>query len=183
MRAQFRSVALLAALLAASLGTPVPGGPARAASTAAGSGSGSAGASEPSREQRWIPPIGSSLSVLQPFRAPAHRYAAGHRGLDLAAAPGDLVTVPIAGTVTFAGRVVNRDVVSLRIDGATIVSFEPVTGELEQGDEVIGGSLLGRVSRGGHCDGACVHVGVRIDDSYVNPMRFFRDKPVLLPWD
>lgn len=150
---------------------------------AAGSGSGSAVVSSPVPQPRWLPPLGVSLDVIAPFRAPVDRYAAGHRGFDLAAVPGAAVAAPASGTVTFAGRVVDRDVVSVRVDAATVVSVEPVTSALSQGDTVAAGDRLGEVSRGGHCDGTCVHLGVRVDDWYVNPMRFFRDKPVLLPWN
>ncbi|MHA3684621.1 M23 family metallopeptidase [Leucobacter sp. HY1908] len=170
MRYQFFSRVMLTALLAASF-------------LAAGSGSGPAVASLPGPSPRWLPPLGASLSIAAPFRAPAHRYAAGHRGFDLVAVPGASVAAPASGTVTFAGRVVDRDVISVQVDAVTVVSLEPITSTLTRGDTVAAGGALGEVSRGGHCDGACVHLGVRVDDWYVNPMRFFRDKPILLPWN
>lgn len=159
----------LTALSAAALPAAVPSAPALT--------------QQASPVTRWYPPVGFTLHVLRAFDPPAHRFAAGHRGFDLAAQVGSSVIAPTSGTVTFAGRVVDRDVVSVRVDQATVVSLEPVTSGLSAGDAVAGGDLLGVVSLGGHCDASCVHLGVRVDDEYVNPMRFFRDKPRLLPWE
>lgn len=89
---------------------------------------------------------------------------------------------PAAGTVTFAGKVVDREVLSVRVDGYTVVSFEPVSSGLSAGDTVAASDPLGEVASGGHCAHECLHLGVRVDDWYVNPMRYFRDKPRLLPW-
>lgn len=95
---------------------------------------------------------------------------------------------PTAGTVSFIGGVVDRPVLTIRIDERTLVSFEPldvaeVNGQaLRVGDRVHRGQLLGVMAVGGHCAAECVHLGVRVDGEYVNPMRFFAEKPVLLPW-
>lgn len=178
----------MALLLAGAVG-PGGAGPgsadeaqAAAGAMAAGSGSGSAIAAQLSRTPPWLTPVGFSLHVVAPFRAPEHRYAAGHRGIDLAAFPGEAVFSPAAGTVTFAGRVVDRDVISVRVDAATVVSLEPITSSLSAGDRVGRGDVLGEVASGGHCKAQCVHLGVRVDDWYVNPLRFLREKPRLLPW-
>lgn len=170
------SAALLAALVAAPAGASAVAGPGSGTAAAA------AAAAQQARGQRWLPPLGYSLDVTAPFRAPAHRYAAGHRGFDLTAGVGRPVAAPVAGTVTFVGRVVDRGVISLRVADDTVVSLEPVASTLAIGDTVARGTLLGEVARGGHCDGACLHLGVRVDDWYVNPMRFFRERPRLLPW-
>src|SRR5690606_24541989 len=53
----------------------------------------------------WVSPTGA-LEVTGPYRAPPHRYGSGHRGIDLAAAPGATVAAPAAGTVSFTGTVV-----------------------------------------------------------------------------
>lgn len=133
-------------------------------------------------EQRWAPPMGAPLRVSGPYRAPPHPYGSGHRGIDIPAVPGDPVVAPAAGTVTFSGTVVDRAVVSIRVDARTVVSLEPVTTELVEGGAVRRGAVLGTVSNGGHCDGECIHLGVRVDGDYVNPMRYFLGAPVLLPW-
>lgn len=129
----------------------------------------------------WFPPLGHPLTVSAPFSLPGGHYAAGHRGIDLPASAGDTVRAPAAGTVSFVGTVVDRPIVTLRINDRTLVSFEPITTTLRAGDEVGRGEIIGEVGAGGHCQASCVHLGARVDGAYVNPLRFLRSKPVLLP--
>src|SRR5690606_14701135 len=96
----------------------------------------------------------------------------GHRGIDLAAAPGATVAAPAAGTVSFTGTVVDRAVISVRVDERTVYSLEPVASDLVPGDRVASGALLGEAAVGGHCSSECVHLGVRVDGEYVNPLRY-----------
>lgn len=134
---------------------------------------------------RWLPPIETPLRVSGPYLAPPSAYASGHRGIDLPASPGDTVLAPVSGTVSFVGRVVDREVLSIRVDERTTVSFEPVDAQalgLIEGAEVSRGEAIGVVAEGGHCFAECVHLGVRVRHTYVNPMRYFFRKPVLLPW-
>jgi len=130
----------------------------------------------------WAPPLGSPLRISTPYDLSNGPYQAGHRGVDLPATPESPVISPTGGTVTFVGTVADRPVVSVRVDGHTIFSLEPVTSEARVGDPVARGAILGRVASGGHCGSRCLHLGVRVDDQYVNPMRFLRARPVLLPW-
>jgi len=129
----------------------------------------------------WVSPTGA-LEVTGPYRAPPHRYGSGHRGIDLAAAPGATVAAPAAGTVSFTGTVVDRAVISVRVDERTVYSLEPVASDLVPGDRVASGALLGEAAVGGHCSSECVHLGVRVDGEYVNPLRYLMHRPVLLPW-
>ncbi|MBC9944462.1 M23 family metallopeptidase [Leucobacter sp. cx-328] len=130
---------------------------------------------------KWLPPVGTALQVSGRYRAPPNRYASGHRGIDLPALPGAAVLAPTAGEVTFAGVVADRPLVTIRVDAQTLVSLEPVRSEFVIGDFVSRGAVLGEMASGGHCYAECVHVGVRIDGAYVNPMRFFLARPILLP--
>lgn len=89
--------------------------------------------------------------------------------------------------MSFAGSVAGRGVISVRVDERTVVSIEPVVSELGEGDGVRAGEVLGTVGTGGHCVGnngvvECIHLGVRVDDAYVNPLRYFFGRPRLLPW-
>ena len=106
--------------------------------------------------------------VVRGFEPPATIYGAGHRGIDVAARPGDRVRSPISGTVTFAGRINDRSIVSVT-NGRRIVSVEPVTAAVGVGQQVSAGDVIGVVGIGGHCSLRCVHVGVRIDGVYVDP--------------
>ena len=130
----------------------------------------------------WLPPLGEPLRVAARFDLPDGPYAAGHRGLDLPATAGDAVRSPATGSVSFSGVVVDRPVVSIRVDDRTVLSLEPVASELGVGAAVARGQPIGVVARGGHCDARCLHLGVRVDGEYVNPLRFFWGRPVLLPW-
>lgn len=92
---------------------------------------------------------------------------------------------PVAGVVSFVGKVADRHVLSIRVDSRTVVSFEPIQqagGGLAEGDGVARGQSIGEVAQGGHCLAECLHLGVRVDDDYVNPLRYFFARPVLLPW-
>ncbi|HEY5320679.1 MAG TPA: peptidoglycan DD-metalloendopeptidase family protein [Galbitalea sp.] len=136
----------------------------------------SAAASEP----RWSWPVGGAHTIVRPYLAPATAYAAGHRGVDIAAT--GAVTAPADGVVHFAGFVVDRPVLSIVHAGGVISSYEPVTSTLSKGDVVTRGEIVGALQPG-HCLQSCLHFGVRIDGQYVSPMLFLGGLPhsVLLP--
>lgn len=137
---------------------------------------------------RWRSPTGVKFDLVQRFRAPPHPYAAGHRGIDLKSPGRGVIVAPTSGVVSFVGVVADRGVLSIRVDHATVVSLEPVLARtingvtLQTGDFVSRGVAVATMSSGGHCGERCVHLGVRVNDEYVNPMRFFAGKPRLLPW-
>ena len=130
----------------------------------------------------WAWPVPSHV-VTAPYAAPATRYAAGHRGIDLAAPPGSVVTAPDDAVVRFVGVVVDRPVLTLDHGDGVLSSYEPVASEMTVGSVVGRGAVIGSVAAGGHCDGGCLHVGVRIAGEYVSPLLFFAKVPpsILLP--
>lgn len=130
----------------------------------------------------WAWPVPSHV-VTAPYAAPATRYAAGHRGIDLAAPPGAVVTAPDDAMVRFVGVVVDRPVLTLDHGDGVLSSYEPVASEMTVGSVVGRGAVIGSVAAGGHCDGGCLHVGVRIAGEYVSPLLFFAKVPpsILLP--
>lgn len=138
-------------------------------------------AGPPPGASAWVWPVAPRL--VRPYLAPATPYAAGHRGIDLRAAPGDEVRAVADGTVHFAGVVVDRPVVSLRHAGGVLSSFEAVASSFARGDPVSAGDVIGTIAPGGHCAGTCLHVGARVDGGYVSPMLFLGGIPraVLLP--
>ncbi len=131
----------------------------------------------------WQPPIGTHLSITAPYELPHGRYQAGHRGIDLSAAPPQQVRAPVSGVISFSGTVVDRPLVSIRVNDDTVVSLEPLQSTLIAGTQVSRGDPIGIVATGGHCWQQCLHLGVRINDEYVNPLQFFRGRPVLVPWN
>ncbi len=130
----------------------------------------------------WVWPV-EPAAVVAEFRAPATRYSAGHRGLDLRASPGDVVVAPEAGVVAFAGVVGDRPVIAIEHPDGYRSSLEPVTATVAVGDAVARGDPIGVVASGGHCAATCVHLGVRVDGEYVNPRLLYGGVPraVLLP--
>lgn len=142
-----------------------------------------AAATDADESPPWVWPVAGARAVVEPYRAPAHRYAAGHRGVDLPAAPGTTVRAPADGVVAFRGTVVDRPLLTIRHDGGLVSTFEPLSSELEPGDAVRAGDELGVVAAGGHAAAGTLHLGVRLDGDYINPMLLFGAVPraVLLP--
>lgn len=141
--------------------------------------------SSPGAAPPWKWPLEAPREIVRPFIAPATPYAAGHRGIDLAAPEGTPVYSPADGIVYFTGTVVDRPVVSIRHSDELISSFEPVQTTLVAGDVVRRGDAVGRVvlASAQHCVTSCLHFGVRRHGQYVSPMNYLGGIPrsVLLP--
>ncbi|MBQ9916934.1 MAG: M23 family metallopeptidase [Microbacterium sp.] len=139
-----------------------------------------AGEDDPLSRRGWVWPV-DAVQIVRPFEAPAHRYAAGHRGVDLGGVA--RVRSPAAGTIAFAGSVAGRPVVTIDHGDGLVTTFEPVTTVLGVGDPVARGDPIGEVAAGGHVAGGAVHFGVRWNGEYVNPLRLLGGVPraVLLP--
>ena len=121
----------------------------------------------------WVKPVDGA--VVEEFAAPPAPWAAGHRGIDLAASPGEQIRAPHRGMVSFSGQVVDRHVLSIDHGSGYLSSFEPVDTELTPGDEVTAGqpiAELGTYDDGAaHCsDQPCLHWGVRLHGEYINPL-------------
>ncbi|MGR0219389.1 murein hydrolase activator EnvC family protein [Agromyces sp. ZXT2-6] len=131
----------------------------------------------------WEWPIAPPVRMTEPFRAPPTPYAAGHRGIDLAAPPGTVVRAAADGVVAFAGPVAGRGVLSIDHGGGVVSAIEPVAASVVVGDRVVSGAAVAVTSEGGHCDGSCAHFGVRVHGEYVSPLLFLGGLPraVLLP--
>ncbi len=119
-------------------------------------------------------PVGGRPQVVEGFDPPALRWLAGHRGVDLGADRGDPVLAAAFGRVSFAGRVGGRSVVSID-HGDVRTTYEPVEPMVITGQRVSRGQLIGRVVGGGHCDGRCLHWGLRDGEEYLNPLLLIRD--------
>jgi murein DD-endopeptidase MepM/ murein hydrolase activator NlpD len=126
-------------------------------------------------------PVGIRPQVLRTWEPPPTPYARGHRGVDLAAAPGTPVRAVVAGRVSFAGRVAGKGVVSVELAGTGYpplrTTYEPVQVSVQKGAEVAAGEVLGTVEpTGSHCEATCVHWGLRRGDTYLDPLS------LLPPW-
>lgn len=189
-----RSVGLVftaSLVVAVALGAPpsVAAKSARAAGTAAPIQA--AATATTASVSTWQWPVEAPHPVIRSYASPATRYSAGHRGIDIAAAPGDLVRAPAAAVVHFVGVVVDRPVVSLRHPSGVLSSFEPVESDLQIGETVAAGERIGVIApitgdaegAAAHCRDPCLHFGVRRDGEYVSPMLYLVGIPrsVLLP--
>lgn len=127
----------------------------------------------------------SGHNVLRGFDDLEHNWHAGHRGVDLDATPGSLVLAAGPGTVSFAGVIAGKPVVSID-HGGFRTTYEPVHAEVRQGDEVAEGQRIGVL--GHSVDGyPGLHWGAKTGpDDYFNPLRLLeapeiRLKPVDAP--
>jgi murein DD-endopeptidase MepM/ murein hydrolase activator NlpD len=134
----------------------------------------------------YAAPVASSVVVVRPFEAPPGPYAAGHRGVDLATSPDDLVLSAGPGRVRFAGPVAGRGVVVIEHADGVLTEYEPVTATVSVDAPVSRGQPIGRVhGRHGGCrPSGCLHWSARRSGAYFDPMTLLLGLgPVrLLPW-
>lgn len=130
----------------------------------------------------WAWPV-SGFRLVHRYLAPPHRYGPGHRGIDLAVFGQPEVRSPAAGIVAFAGRVVDRDLVTIDHGNGLVTTLEPVTASVAEGQRVERGQPVGAIAAGGHAPAGAVHFGVRRDGEYINPMLLLGGVPraILLP--
>jgi murein DD-endopeptidase MepM/ murein hydrolase activator NlpD len=109
--------------------------------------------------------------VQREFDPPPTPYAAGHRGVDLAAIEGEPVVAALGGVVTFAGEVAGVGWVTVDHGGGLDTTYGPIAPRLVvAGDQLAPGSLLGFLARGAdHLDW-----GARLDDVYLDPLALLR---------
>ncbi|WFR66415.1 M23 family metallopeptidase [Curtobacterium flaccumfaciens] len=174
------SAALVPGVLAALLLLPVLGAESAPVPPTPGH---EAGITADTGSAPWRWPTGTRV-VSRPWEAPADDYAAGHRGIDVPAALGTAASAVDDGTVTFAGSVAGRGVVTIDHGGGLRSTLDSVTPEVSAGDTVVQGDAVGRVSAG-HCPATapCLHLGARLDERYVDPTPYLPAAawPVLLP--
>ncbi|WP_406710242.1 murein hydrolase activator EnvC family protein [Streptomyces edwardsiae] len=157
---------LLVALTLAAAPAPQPSRPAAAGADTAG---------VPAVGRAW--PVGVRPRVLRGWEPPATPYGRGHRGVDLAAAPGARVRAVAAGRVSFAGRVAGRGVVSLELDATggppLRTTYEPVHPSVTEGTKVRPGEVIATLAptpTPSHCPTPCLHWGLLRSDTYLNPL-------------
>lgn len=175
------AVALLLGALAPLLGPQPPSSAAAPLDPARGRPPAASGGGPVLPDHDWLWPVAGARSVTEPFRPPAHAYGPGHRGVDIAAS-GDL-RAPADGVVAFAGTVADRTLLTIDHGNGLVTTYEPATAVLGPGSPVRRGDLVAQVSSGGHAPLGSLHVGVRWNGVYINPMLLFGGVPraVLLP--
>lgn len=139
--------------------------------------------SSPALRAGWQWPLRPEPEVTRRFQRPASTWGPGHRGVDLAAAPGQPVLAAAAGRVTHVGVVAGRGTVSVLHAGGVRTTYEPVSPRVGRGDTVRSGEVIGVVAADGrsHCT-ACLHVGAVRGRIYLDPLVLLRPgRVVLLP--
>jgi hypothetical protein len=127
-------------------------------------------------EPVWAAPLDAPLHLIHPFYAPNSDYSAGHRGVDYRVRLDQRVVSPTDAVVWFTGKVVDRNVLSLRTASGDLLAFEPVCSELTVGQSVTRGEMVGSVCRADpvyrqHCDGQlCLHLSLRTSSGYLSPL-------------
>lgn len=140
----------------------------------AGSGPGRAVASGCLR-----PPV--EVPITRSFEAPPCRWCAGHRGLSYAPPVDTAVRAAAAGTVTFAGVVVDVRYVVIRHAGGVLATYGGLaSATVDIGDRVPAGAVVG-------WSGGELYFGLRTGpDEYIDPEPLLGEMvipPYLVPVD
>jgi murein DD-endopeptidase MepM/ murein hydrolase activator NlpD len=116
-------------------------------------------------------PLRPVPAVVHGFDPPGSQWGSGHRGVDLAGTPGQVVQAALPGRVTYAGRLAGRGVVVVS-HGQTRTTYEPVGAIVSVGDVVSAGAPIGRLGlAGSHCfPQACLHWGWLAGEVYLDPL-------------
>jgi murein DD-endopeptidase MepM/ murein hydrolase activator NlpD len=110
--------------------------------------------------------------VVRRFDPPAERWLAGHRGVDLEAAPGSIVRAAGPGRVSFVGAVAGVGTVSVAHAGGLRTTYQPVLATVRVGDDLLAGDELGLLvaAHPGCPTAACLHWGLLRDRAYLDPL-------------
>jgi hypothetical protein len=135
-------------------------------------------------DDSWSWPLEPAPRLVRGFEPPTSPWGPGHRGIDLAGQLGQAVLAVAPGTVVFAGQVAGRGVVVLRPTRRPDLrsTYEPVTPSVRVGETVQAATLIGSLTLvGSHClPDACLHLGARRGDRYVDPLSLLGDLEIRL---
>jgi murein DD-endopeptidase MepM/ murein hydrolase activator NlpD len=137
-----------------------------------------------SERLQW--PLRPPPAVVRAFDAPSPNWNPGHRGVDLAGAPGQPVYAAGDATVVFAGLLAGRPVVSLAHPGGLHTSYEPVRAAVRVGQPVTAATAIGELVAGHPGCGApaCLHWGAMWGPAsgadYVDPLGLLKATPIRL---
>jgi murein DD-endopeptidase MepM/ murein hydrolase activator NlpD len=151
-----------------------PAGPGPAGPGSAGSGPAGPGAAwDPER----VPPLRMPLAgpIVRGFDATAGTYGPGHRGVDIGGRAGQAVRAPAGGLVRFAGPVAGVTWVSLLVAPGVTATVGPLLEvEVTPGQRVRALAPVGTLGPG---HGMTLHLGLRVDGVYVDPLPYLLDRP------
>ena len=134
-------------------------------------------------------PLRPPPAVVRGFDGPGPEkpnWNPGHRGVDLAGAPGQSVYAAGSATVVFAGLLAGRPVVSLAHPGGLRTSYEPVRAAVRVGESVTAATVIGELVAGhaGCRAAACLHWGAMWGPAsgadYVDPLGLLKSTAIRL---
>jgi hypothetical protein len=121
----------------------------------------------------WGWPLPGDPAVTRTFQPPASAWGAGHRGVDLDGEVGEPVLAAGAGTVTYAGVLAGRGVVTVTHPGGLRTTYEPVRAAVSVGQHVGLRDVLGTLGTG-HAScrtgSVCLHWGLLRGSTYLDPL-------------
>ncbi|TQS17447.1 M23 family metallopeptidase [Microbispora hainanensis] len=138
----------------------------------------------PGEASGWRWPLSGSARPTRRFDPPPQRWLAGHRGVDVAARPGEKVVAAGPGIVGLAERVAGRGVVTISHSGGLRTTYLPVRALVRPGEVVAAGQVIGVVEEdaAAHCTAPCLHWGLLRGRLYLDPLLLFgRGQVRLLP--
>lgn len=126
-------------------------------------------------------PSGVEVPVLREFAVGPTNWTVGHRGVDLALAAGQAVRASADGTTIYAGRLNDRELVSIEHADGIRTTYEPIVPTVTRGQTVVRGEIIGHVE-GTHCAPfSCLHWGAkRGSDDYLDPLSLLLTAPIRL---
>ena len=135
-------------------------------------------------DRGWEWPV-AAFRLERAYEAPAHRYGAGHRGIDLRPLDEPRTSArPPPASIAFSGMVAGRGILTIDHGDGLVTTLEPVDSPLEAGAPVRAGSCRRHDrARRAHGAPAPLHFGVRLHGEYINPLLLLGGVPraVLLP--
>ena len=135
-------------------------------------------AAAPAADRSWAWPVRGP--VIRAFEPPETPFGSGHRGIDVAVPVGTVVVAPDAGLVVFSGKVGGQLFVTLDHGGGLTSTYSWLSETLvRKGDAVPRGASIARTGQG-HAGGSVphLHLGVRLDATYLDPMEFLEPPSV-----
>jgi hypothetical protein len=135
--------------------------------------------------ERWVAPLAGRVVVRRAFAPPSVRWGPGHRGVDLAARAGAPVRAVGAGSVTYAGTLAGRGVLTVT-HGALRTTYEPVSPLVPVGSVVAAGEVVALLDAGHAAAGRpgeeVLHWGLLRGEAYLDPLSLLDRGPSrLLP--
>lgn len=123
----------------------------------------------------WPCPAGNKItSGFGDRESPTEGASSHHQGIDISAASGSQIKAAASGTVTISTYSYSAGNYAMIYHGGGVYTVYMHCSELlvTAGQEVKQGQVIARVGSTGYSTGPHLHFGVRVNGSYVNPVKY-----------